>query len=309
MKKTLLFLSLILFCGVSMAQEIFAPAFKMKGEPLLRPKVYLEPTTVTGDNIPFNIDSLLKNRIESGNWVNIPEGKGLCMDDHWRYLKIYSLVDSKEKADVIVQPSMNYAANTEQVDTWLHEFKGRSGVKIPFKEVRATNSMDVNVVLNFRYKDNSTATDTISYNRKSVLKKGSKLISIEEMNEKLESSLSLKLYYLRHFAECNMVRFRFPKPKVKSKELKEALKTVQTLLKEAKLSEVASIYRSILDKEPSPEAHLCLGMCYEMAGDFPKAEIEYKHKVDFYIKTRMKGNMQVYNQLQSWGIRLQGAEI
>lgn len=309
MKKTLLFLSLILFCAVSMAQEIFAPAFKMTDEPLLRPKVYLEPASVTGENIPFDIDSLLKSRIVSGDWVNVPKGKGLHMDKHWRSMKIYSLVDSKEEADVVVQPSMTYAAKSEQVDTWLHEFKGRAGVKIPFKEVRATNSMDVNVVLNFSYKDNSTATDTLTYHRKSVLKKGSKLISIDEMNEKLVSSLSLKLYYLRHFAECNMVRYRFPKLKVKSKELKEALKTVPTLLKEAKLSEAATIYRSIIDKEPSPEAHLCLGMCYEMAGDFVKAEIEYKHKIDFYIKTRMKANMQVYNCLQSWGIKLQGIEI
>lgn len=309
MKKTLLFLSLILFCGVSMAQEIFAPAFTMTKEPLLRPKVYFEPVTVTGDNIPFDINTLLKSKIEPGNWVNSPRGKGLRLENHWRYMKLYSLVASKAEADVVVQPILNYAAKSEKIDTWLREYKGRGGVRIPFKEVRATNTLDVKLVLNMRYKDKSTSSDTISYETKSVLKKGTRLISLDEMNEKLEDYIGLQVYSLRRFAKCKMVRYRFPKLKLKDKALKNDVKTVQTLLKEAKLSEVANIYRKVIDKEPSPEAHLCLGICYELAGDIKKAEAEYKHKIDFHIKMRMKANKQIYDYFQSIGISLKGVEI
>ncbi|PKQ67519.1 hypothetical protein BZG01_07215 [Labilibaculum manganireducens] len=309
MKKTLLFLSLILFCGVSIAQEIFAPAFKMTKEPLLRPKIYIEPAAVSGDDIPFDIDTLLKSKFESGNWINSPRGKGLRIEKHWRDMKIYSLATSKEEADVILQPRLNYTAKSEKIDTWLHEFKGRGGVKIPFKEVRATNSLDVNIVLDLKYKDKSTSSDTISYETKSVLKKGKKLISLEEMNEKLVKQIGSQLYYLQHFAECDMICYRFPKLKIKDKELKNDIKTIQTLLNEARLSDVANIYRKIIDKEPSPEAHLCLGICYELAGDIKKAEAEFKHKIDFHIKTRMKSNNQIYDYFQSIGITLKGVEI
>lgn len=309
MKKTFLILSLILFCGVSMAQEIFAPTFKMKKEPLLGQKIYIEPATFNEDKPPFDIDTLLKSKFKSGDWVNMPRGKALRLENHWRYMKFYSLVDSKTEADVVIEPVLSYSAKSEMIDKWLREFKGRGGVKIPFKEVRATNMLDANLVLNLKYKDNSTSSDTISYDRKSELKRGKKLVSLDEMNEKFLKHLGLQLYYLRHFAESEMVRFRFPKVKVKNKELKDALKTVQTLLKEAKLSEVANIYRTIIDKEPSAEAHLCLGMCYEIAGDFLKAQEQYKHKTDFHIKIRMKNNMQVYNYFKKLEITLQGVEI
>jgi hypothetical protein len=309
MKKTLLFLSLILFCGVSMAQEIFAPAFKMTKEPLLRPKIYIEPVIVTGDKMPFDMDTLLKSKLVSGNWINFPSGKGLRLEKHWRYMKLYALVASKAEADVVVQPILSSAAKSEKIDTWLHESKGRGGVRIPFKEVRATNTLDVNLVLNMRYKDKSTSSDTISYETKSVLMKGKRLISLEEMNKELVRYLGLQLYSLNHFAKCYIIRYRFPKLKIKDKELKNDVKTVQTLLKEAKLSEVANIYRKVIDKEPSPEAHLCLGICYELAGDIKKAEAEFKHKVDFHIKTRMKANKQIYDCFQSLGITLKGVEI
>jgi len=309
MKKTLLLLSMILFCGVSMAQEIFAPSFKMIKEPLLRPKIYIESTVVSGNKLPFDMDTLLKSKLESGYWVNSPAGKGLRLENHWRNMKLYSITASKKEADVIVQPLLYYVSKSEKIDTWLHEFNGRAGVKIPYKEIRAVNSLDVNLILNLKYKDKSTSSDTISFETKSVLKKGTKLISLEVMNEKLVKYIGLQLYYLKHFAECRMVRYRFPKLKIKDKELKNDVKIIQALLKEAKLSEVANIYREIIAKEPSPEAHLCLGICYELAGDIKKAEAEFKHKIDFHIKIRMKTNKQIYDYFQSIGISLKGVEI
>ncbi|WP_421919136.1 tetratricopeptide repeat protein [Marinifilum sp.] len=309
MRKIITILSLILFAGVSMAQEVFAPAFKMTKEPMLGAKIYLEPSIITGDKLPFDLDSLLQSNLKSGHWVNMPSGKALRMDKHWRYMKFYSLVDHKAEADVVIKPSLNYVAQSEMVDKRLCEFKGRGGVKIPFKEIRATNSLNATLLLQITRKNKSAITDTIVFHAKSELKKGKRLIPITEMNERFVKYICLQLYDLNHFAKCEMFRFRFPKVKVKDKDLKDALKTVQSLLNEAKLSEVANIYRKIIERQSSPEAHLCLGMCYEIAGDYQKAQEEYKHKADFHIKTRMKYNMQVYNYFKSIGIRLLAIEI
>jgi tetratricopeptide (TPR) repeat protein len=310
MKKLIIFVCFI-FCGFGLlnAQGIYAPLFKMKSETPLRPKIYLDKTNCIGDKLPFNVDSLIKATLPT-SWAHSESKKQLKLGEHFRYQNIYQLVDEKGEADVVVKPEFHYKGQAQKNENWLRELSGKKGIRIPYKEVRAANLVDASLLLRMTYKDGSCCVDTMAYKTVSERTKGKKMKPLKEMEKKMYKSLRYSLWQIGDVADgAKVILYSFPKVKVKDKALKTSLKTVYQLAKEGKLKEIANVYRQIIDKEPSPEAHLCLGVCYELAGDFDKAQEEFKHKMDFHIKMRMKEHLKLRNYMRSIGVELRKIEI
>lgn len=309
MKHILLILSILIATISLKAQDIVVPALQLTQKCNIGPKIFIKKI---GADPLFDIEKFIAKSIKQSPIKRNKKSQALVnrqikMPNHWINQSFFQIVDSENEADVILTAkTVDFNNKKEVTEKWFREDKMENRHSLPFKEIVNKQTITGDYIITLSYKSNETISDTIHLNvskRQNIQKKP---INSRSIKSRAQSQISQELNKLLtwKFLVSKPTRIIFPKVKIKDKVLKAEYKTLSKKIKEGKIEEVANFYRKVLDLKPTPEAHYCLGICYEVVGDYDNAMKEYKHKFDFHTKIRMKKQLEVYNHLKELGCDL-----
>ncbi len=175
--------------------------------------------------------------------------------------------------------------------------------------MRPKNQITAEVIIRYDYADGSFATDTLSFLKISERTKKSKLKSPDILLANCQKSLESDFRYLYSFAFYETAKFSLEKVKVSDKALKEELKNAGDLLESRRITELGQLYKRVYESDPSKEAAFCLGVCYELLGNYPMATKYYKQMPEFHTIARMKKSLVLFDYLQYIGVDLKLEEF
>lgn len=299
MKKLFIITAILLVGLVGKAQEGESRVLNKKGDTPLRNLNYVEKLKPTTNHKSEKIENAFLTRIKDK-----PRAISTCGYNNWCTTALLQIAEDKAKAKVVVGGT--YTLNKENVveEKLLKEKSSSFGVKIPYKEIRITNKVNLEVVHAFTYPDGKVTTDTIVESAESMLKPGKELKSLDELTEKVEKAYASELYSYFVFIATEKYYYKFMKLKIKDKALKEEYKTASKLMNNGDIKELGKLFIKLNEASPSNEASHCIGMCYELLGNFPKAQEYYKKMPDFPTKTRMKKQMAAHDYLLELGFEI-----
>jgi hypothetical protein len=280
----------------------FIKETKVKG-----PKIFYENLENTGGNSNIDVNKIIHKRVDFFFKTYSGTEKG-NIQNHVAWTRdkaLFEKVNSKADADVVIGGHYEILTHVDVEEKLFYERQSNVGGSIPYYEIRQTNTAEVNVVISYTYKDKFVDYDTIHIVKSYERKPKTKCRSIDELVAACEESLELQSYSLFKFYEVDDEWYKFVKVKTKDKGLKEELSTAKDLLVNGEIYKLGSIYKRIYEADNSnKEAAFNLAMCYELIGNYPKANEYYAKMPDFHAKVRMKDNMKLYNYLESIGANL-----
>lgn len=224
-------------------------------------------------------------------------------------LQIFVPVDSKDEADVIVSGEYVYNNNTEVIEKPFMERSTSYASRIPYFEIRVKNSADLNFVFQFEYKDGTTAFDTLYHEDSSETSDKREIKSQVVLEEETIKTLGRRIWDYKNIVDSEKFWVKMPKVKIKDKEMKSQYKEMRKYVEEKKFKELGAFYKKLYEQKPSDELAQCIGICYEMLGNFEKAQEYYDGASDFAINMRMKDHMELYNYLLEIGMTLPKEEF
>lgn len=305
MKKYFLLGAMLFFVSALFGQQAEFYRFKLKNESPLRHKIYVEPFVNKGNNNDIDVNKIVTERFSTPFSYSIKGDKKTRNVNAWSHQKRFVPVDNPNDADVIISGTYLYNKGTETKEKLYKEKSGAYACHIPFSEPLTSNRSELTAIFKFQYKDNTSVTDTIHILNESQGGTGKVFKSVAELEEKSKSYFKSRMFR-KYIGVVSMDDqwYKFKKIKIKDKALKEEFKSANQLIKEGKIKELGALYKKIYKVNPSKEVAHCIGMCYELLGNYPKALEYYKQLPDFIVKVRMKEQMKVFNYLQKMGMDL-----
>jgi hypothetical protein len=297
---------LILFSGILFAQKEEFTVYSLKNHTLLKgPSNYFEPLENKGtkDFVEVNgrLQELHSKRIqvptENPNWNQLIYGG------------LFEAAPDPNSADVTVSGYYTAESAGMRDEVAFVESGTHIGSPIPYFEWRITNRASLDVVLSFNYSDGSTAFDSISIVKESEQKPGAKLKPLRELEASCAKAFQNSFYYQFNFIDSEKRWIEFPGIKVKDKQLKGDYKQAKSWIKDHELIKLGQLFKRIYEAEGEDEAAVCLGLCYELLGNYPAAEQLFEGRSDFHIKARLKKELELYHYLQEIGAKIHLVEF
>lgn len=310
-KQIYLSLVLVLFSFLNLqvlAQSVEYYQFKLERETKIRgSKIFYEGLKNNGDESQIDVGKMAEDYL--GFYFNTYSGiKKKKIQNHisWMTNQRFEKAKDKASADVIVGGYYIIKTGANVEEKLFYERAQNVGGSIPFYEIRQTNRAEVTAVISYTYKDNSVAYDTINCAFEYERKPKTKYKSIDDLLAKCKKSLETELYNTFKFYSYDYVWYNFKSVKTKDKELKAELKTVKDLLNNGKIKDAGSIYLRVYELDhKNLAAAFNVAQCYELLGNYPKANEFYLKSPDFHAKVRMKSNMKLFEYLNNIGAKME----
>lgn len=277
----------------SLAQQGEFSKRSLKNETPLRHKIFIDQFENKGTN----------SDVDFGQLVNdyFAETRGSYLS---KETKLFVSVEDKKEADVVISGEYVYNNNSEVIEKPLMERSTAYASQIPYYEIRVKNSADLNLVFHFHYKDGTSATDTVYYQEASETSEKKEVKSQAELEDNSISNVERRLYRYTNIIDYDRYWVKMPKVKIKDKELKSQYKEMSKYLKEKKVKELGAFYLKLYENKQSDELAQCIGICYELIGNFEKAEKYYEGLNDFATNIRMKDNLELQNYIRELGVNI-----
>lgn len=299
-KHHILLLLLILVGSAAFSQQLPVFQIRLKQKNKLRgPLIALAEPKSKGNVEISDLNSLLKEKL------------AFCISDYpesyisWRQHALFSLTNNKNEANMVIEPVYTLNEYSGIHKKLLREKGSFAGGSIPYFEYRKENSSELNLILNYKYKDGTASSDTIEISNVSELKPGKPIKSVEELHNKTMESLNSNLSYIFNFLDFEKIWYKFRPVKSKDKGLKEELKRAKDLAKNEKINELGTLYLKVYNADKSnTDAAFNVAMCYEIIGNYEKAASYYSVSPDFHAKIRMKKNLELIEYLRSIGANI-----
>ncbi len=304
MKKLLVLNIFICFVALNIfGQEANYCQFSKKADTPLRHKYLIKPLVNKGKAGTMDIQKTIDKAFAESFKPYGGGNKKFNNVNSWSQQEFFIPVKNAAEADVVITGTYKAVKET-MVDEKKFQEKGNNfNSPVTYFEARSVNKADMLVILNFKYKNGTSVNDTIQKSFTSERKKGKTITSLDDMEEKslkhLESSLNKYFWVI----DREQAWFKFPKVKIKDKALKEDFKAAKQLANDGKIVELGQLYRKIYEAEKQNEAFIAIGMCFELLGNYQKANEYYKNFNDFETKTRMKSQVAALEYLQTLGFK------
>lgn len=308
MKKQI-YLSLVLLLSSFLSFQVLAQSieyyqFKLNKETKIRgSKIFYEGLKNKGEESQIDVSKIAMNYLEF-YFYTYSGVKKKKIQNHisWMTNQRFEKAKDKASADVIVGGYYIIKTGANVEEKVFYERAQNVGGSIPYYEIRQTNRAEVTAVISYTYKDKSVAYDTINCAFEYERKPKTKYKSIDDLLAKCEKELGNKFSNTFNFYSYKDVWYNFKSVKTKDKGLKAELKTVKDLLNNGKIKEAGSIYLKVYEFDhKNLAAAFNVAQCYELIGNYPKANEFYLISPDFHAKVRMKSNMKLFNYLKSIG--------
>ncbi|MDY0103050.1 MAG: hypothetical protein RBS07_08915 [Lentimicrobium sp.] len=309
--KTKKIVSLLAFSFISIAalyaQQGQFYQFSLDKETKIRgSKIYIQEFANKGAESQIDVNALVKSYTSSyfATYIGVAAKK---IQNHisWTCNPRFEAVNSQVEADVTIGGYYQIKTSASVGEKLFYERGNSVGGAIPYFETRQLNSAEVMVLISYTYKDNAVDYDTIFIQKESERTPGKKFLSVEELLVDCESNLKRDFYHIFPFYSHENVWYKLLNVKTKDKALKEELKAAKEMFESGKIKELGNIYLRIFQAEPeNKEAAFNVAMCYELIGNYPKADEYYAIMPDFHAKVRMKTNRILFDYLNSIGANL-----
>jgi len=307
-KIRLFILSMLLFqFGGAIAQQGKFYQFKLiKNTKVRGSKIFYEGLKNRSEESQIDVDRIIHKNIDF--FINTYSGnKKKKIQNHiaWINKSLFDIVNSAADADVIIGGYYLITTNVDIQEKLFYERQTNVGGAIPYYEFRQINTAEVEVVISYTYKDKSVEYDTIQIVKQYERKPNTKYVSVNQLLERCEKKLVLVSDKLFRFYSADYVWYKFQKVKTKDKALKEELKGAGDMLAAGEIYKLGNLYKRIYEADKTNKtAAFNLAMCYELIGNYPKAQEYYSVMPDFHTKVRMKENSLLFNYLESTGVNM-----
>ena len=310
--KQIIFALFLLSMGQPlMAQsDVFYTFFLDKEINLRAGGVFVHPLQNLGADNPIDVNTFFKKSIEKAFLPLAGDGNEKAGNVNvWSQMPLFWQVESPDKASVVVSGSYHIVQESDAEVFQFNETNTAISNPIPYFEVRPKNRVSAEVILQYKYADGTLVSDTLHFHEMSERKKNMKLKTMEKLLAECQNALEYDFRKLFFFADYETAKFSLEKVKVSDKGLKEELKSAGDLLKGRRIADLGNLYKRIYENEPSKEAAFCLGVCYELVGNYPMAAKYYKQMPEFHTIARMKKSLLLFDYLQSIGAELKLEEF
>jgi hypothetical protein len=296
-----IFSLLVLLSGILFAQKEEFTVFSLKNTTLLRgPSIYFKPLENRGAKDFVDVNGRLQERFEkrteppadNPNWNQLIYGG------------LFQAAPDPLSANVVVSGYYTAESVSARDEVAFVESGTHIGSPIPYFEWRITNRASLDVVLSFTYQDGNVAFDSISIVKESEQKAGKKTKPLKELEESCAESFQYAFNNQFNFIDFNNRWIEFPSVKVKDKQLKDEYKQARSWMKNNEKVKLGQLFKRIYEAEGRDEAAVCLGLCYELMGNYPAAEQLFEGRSDFHIKARLKKELELFRYLQEIGANI-----
>lgn len=214
----------------------------------------------------------------------------------WYRKPFYVQTNNESEAQLIIAAS--YQINETITEDDKKVYKREMPYTVYFKK----HTSSAKVIVHYNYTDGSPSIiDTIKIEHVSKELPWKSFKKPSELELKTKNSLEHAIPKGSVPMETKEVRIIFPKVKIKDKILKEEYAGIQKLLKDNKFVEAGQLCKKVYESRKSPEASAALGLCYELVGNYPKAEEYIKPLKDFHMLSRIRKNMKLVKFAKSIG--------
>lgn len=286
-------LMLVFICFIAsmstFAQQGEFPKRWMSQKTPLRHKIYVDQFQNKGTNTDVDFGQIVTEYFS--------ESHASIFDQ-----EIFVPVQTKDEADVVISGDYVFNNISEVVEKPLMERSTSYASRIPYFEIRVKNSADLTFALHFAYKDGTTATDTIKYEEKSESTEKREVKSQLVLEDEAIKTVERKLFDLIDIYDIDSYWVKMPKVKIKDKEMKAQYKEMKDYLEERKIKELGAFYLKLYEEKKSPEVAQCIGICYELLGNYEKANEYYEEINDFATNIRMKNYLELHDYLREIGV-------
>lgn len=292
-------IALLLLAQTAISQSVNYYVYQLRQQNNLRHKIYFDGIKNTSENL-INIDSLVfenLNYLAKRTFVGNDKIKSA---NEIMKQALFLLTTNKSEADVIIGGEAKQMAQTV-VDEKLYRESENIAGSLPYYSYRTENKVEINLILSYSYPDASIKTDTFNITKNSLKKPGKKLKPLDYLLNKSVKELDRELFSKFEIIDRNDQYFKFPKIKVKDKNLKKELTAASELFKSGQINQLLTLIEKVNATESSEESRLALGICYELLGNYQKALEFYAEKPNFHTKVRMKRSIEMFNYLKEIG--------
>lgn len=304
---TLILLTLLLSSNPGLTQQVKSVSFALEHTiPLKGNKVFLTPVKNLGNTSQSSIDeAIIKEFKEIFKHFSSTPSKGAVNFNAWSLKPLFAETSNKEEASTIIGISFQETINESKEDLLYYERGSFPGGAIPYYETKQTNSSSIEVIIDYRYSDKSTHSDTLFAKKESISKEGKKLKPTEALISDCKTEIINELSKQLDFITREDIWYKFKNVKTSDKELKEALKQIESQLASGDIKTPGKTYRRIFEADKqNKEAAYNTGICYELLGNYRKAQEYYEYLPDFHTKVRMKTSITLLEYLEQAGVSL-----
>ncbi|MFW6352641.1 MAG: hypothetical protein ACOC2E_09650 [Bacteroidota bacterium] len=278
---------------LSFAQQGEFSKWSLQRETPLRHKIFVDKFENKGSNNDVDFGQVVKD------YLSEPKDTYLSKDT-----KIFVPAQNKQEADVVVSGEYVYNNNSEVIEKSFLERSTSYASRVPYFEIRVKNSADLNLVFHFNYKDGTSATDTLIHEEFSETSDKGELKSQVVLEENTLKEVRNRLFTYTDITDYDRYWVKMPKIKIKDKELKSQYKEMSKYLKEGKVKELGAFYLKLYEEKQSQELAQCIGICYDLIGNYEKAEQYYEGLNDFATNIRMKDQLELDNYIRELGVTI-----
>lgn len=275
-------------------------------------------TTTSTDPTEFSFaDQFRKAYMFSLQVTNHGELKAIRILNPWQTTCIYKVTENKAEADYIIGGQYNYIAKSEKSFTEDSVKDKRSDVPVVYYRFTASSSATLvgNIVVTsakngnrlryFTYSESKNESKTLIMEQPTVNDPTS---FYPDINNRVINSSTYNLS-----PRLVVVEYDFPKCKPENKDLKkefnDKFKELKDLAEAGKVREMAAIYFALQQKEDSQDLHECIGMCYEIIGNYTKAKAEYEKSGNNKRISAINEQIRVRDLLISLGVKVEEGEL
>jgi len=322
--KTIKYILIITVCvlmsGLSSAQKL--ETYKLQMPELILEKggpIYVMPLI---DNTTEEINNSLSTNFQKEmNQGLLAEGLAyntkLPSFNPWMKTNLYSTTENEADAKYII--SGDYGFSTNYVKSYNEKSGAESSDSLPFVYYEFVEKSTGKVAGNVVVTDVETGNEVtkIPFN-KELTDEDKKIMQHASVKTPTSFIPELSNYFTNAFkyqfsAVKASYEYDFPKIKPENKDLRKAFRQYKRDLKDladaGKLNELYAMYLEIQQKEDSPEVNECIGMCYEMLGNYSKAKSYYDKCDNSESKNRIVEQINVQNQLKALGFTIEESEF
>lgn len=319
-KYILIITACVLMSGLLSAQKL--ETYKLQMPELILEKggpIYVMPLTDnTQEEISNSLSTDFQKEMNQGLLADgLAYNHKLPSFNPWMKTNLYSTTDNKEEAKYII--SGDYSFTTRYMKSYNEKTGAERADSLPFVYYEFVEKSTANVVGNVIITDTETGNEVTKIPFSKELTDEDKKIMRHASVKTPESFIpDLSTYFTNAFRySLNAIKisyeYDFPKIKPDEKGLRKAFRQYKRDLKdladEGKLKEMYTMYLEIQQKEDSPEVNECLGICYEILGNYSKAKAFYDKCDNSESKNRIVEQINVQNQLKALGFTIEEPEF
>jgi tetratricopeptide (TPR) repeat protein len=304
---TLIIVTLLLTSNLCLAQQVKSVSFALEHTiPFKGDKVFLPDAKNLGKTNQSLIDEAIQKEFRNVfKHFSATPFKGAVNFNVWSLKPLFTETTNKEDAGTIIGISFEESINELKEEKLYYEKGTFPGGAVPYYETKQTNSSSIRVIIDYRYSDKSTHCDTLFAFKESASKEGKKLKSADALLSECKTEIINELSKQLDFITREDIWYKFKSVKTSDTELKEALKQIESQIASGDIKTPGRTFRSIFEADKqNKEAAYNTGICYELLGNYRKAQEYYEYLPDFHTKVRMKASISLLEYLEQTGANL-----